>query len=161
MALRHRVEITRELMEDLFTIEDGALRWRVSRGCALAGNRCGWVDGDGYRYIGISGSLFQEHRLLFFYFNGYMPALVDHEDRDTSNNLSANLRDANKALNSINRGKQANNTSGVRGVGWSKASGKWRAYIKHNGKDIHLGVYDDFEQAAKARKDAEFELWNA
>ena len=161
MALKPRVEITRELMEDLFTIEDGALYWKHSRGCALAGDRCGWVDEDGYRFIGVQGRLFQEHRLLFFYFNGYMPELIDHEDRDTSNNLSSNLREADKALNSINRGLQSNNTSGIRGVGWSKASGKWRAYIKHNGKNLHLGVYDSFEQAAEARKGAESGLWNA
>jgi len=161
MALVHRVEITRELMEDLFIIEDGALYWRESRGCALAGNRCGWVNDAGYRFIGVHGRLFQEHRLLFFYFKGYMPDLVDHEDRDTSNNFAYNLREADKALNSINRDKQTNNTSGVRGVGWNKNSGKWVAYIKHKGKHKHLGLFEVFEQAVEARKVAEAQLWNA
>lgn len=161
MALKHRVEITRELMEDLFIIEDGSLHWRLSRGRANAGDRCGWVDQAGYRYIGVSGRLFQEHRLLFFYFKGYMPDLVDHEDRDTSNNFIANLRVADKVLNSVNRDLQSNNTSGVRGVGWNKNAGKWVAYIKHHGKHLHLGLFDLFEDAVAVRLKAQQELWNA
>lgn len=161
MGSKYRVEITKELMDELFTVEDGALYWKASRGCALAGNRCGWVSEDGYRFIGINGRLFQEHRLLFFYFKGYMPDLIDHEDRDTSNNLMYNLREADKVLNSVNRGLQANNTSGVRGVGWNKNAEKWVAYIKHHGKHMHLGLFDLFEDAVKARLKAQAELWNA
>lgn len=44
------------------------------------------------------------------------------------------------------------NTSGVRGVSWSKRDSKWEAYIKFRGRQYHLGHYKKFEDAVKARK---------
>lgn len=154
-----RTKLTKELVDELFIIQDYKLYWRNSRGCAAAGNRAGWLDADGYNFIGINGRLFQEHRIIFFYYYGYLPELVDHIDRDTSNNQPDNLRAADKVINSVNRGLQSNNTSGVRGVGFNKNSGKWVAYIKIGGKHIHLGLRDYFEDAACLRKQAELTHW--
>lgn len=43
-----------------------------------------------------------------------------------------------------------NNTSGYKGVSWSKAVRKWRAYISPQGKCITLGYFHDKLDAAKA-----------
>lgn len=43
----------------------------------------------------------------------------------------------------------------VVGVCWSKANKKWKAYIKIDGKQKHLGYFDNKEDAIKARKEAE------
>lgn len=57
--------------------------------------------------------------------------------------------------------KPKNNTSGAKGVSFlPKKSGVrnndgWRAYIVFKGKQIHLGVFDDKEDAIAARKAAE------
>lgn len=48
-----------------------------------------------------------------------------------------------------------NNTSGVCGVGYRKDRSKYRAYIKFQGKNIHLGLYDTMEEAIQARQKAE------
>ena len=40
--------------------------------------------------------------------------------------------------------------SGVRGVNWHKASGKWTARRRLDGKQVHLGSFGDKEAAAKA-----------
>jgi hypothetical protein len=40
-----------------------------------------------------------------------------------------------------------NNTSGYRGVSLYKKTGKWHAYVKHNGINIHLGYFDTPESA--------------
>lgn len=42
------------------------------------------------------------------------------------------------------------NTSGYRGVTKIKGEDKWQATYKHQGKPIHLGIYDTPEDAAKA-----------
>jgi len=47
------------------------------------------------------------------------------------------------------------NTSGCRGVYWDKNSGKWRARLKFKGKIMNFGSYKNFEDAVKARKEAE------
>jgi len=49
----------------------------------------------------------------------------------------------------------SNNKSGVRGVHFDSRTGKWRAVIYFQGKQIHLGLFIDLDDATKARKLAE------
>lgn len=63
-------------------------------------------------------------------------------------------------LDSLKRGIQKNNKSGVRGVFWDKRKGKWCAQIKFQGKNHFLGYFDELEDAAKARRKAEEELFD-
>ena len=44
------------------------------------------------------------------------------------------------------------NTSGVRGVSWSRAVKKWVASGTIKGKTKYLGCYDDIAEAKKARE---------
>ena len=48
-----------------------------------------------------------------------------------------------------------NNTSGVKGVNFDKRLQQWRSRIGVNKKTIELGYFDKFEDAVKARKEAE------
>ena len=52
-----------------------------------------------------------------------------------------------------------NNTSGVPGVDWWTSKQRWRATICFQGKRHYLGSYARFEDAVKARKRAEEELF--
>lgn len=45
-----------------------------------------------------------------------------------------------------------------KGVYYHKSSGKWTASIKVKGKQIYLGIFNHFEDALVARKDAERRL---
>jgi hypothetical protein len=47
-----------------------------------------------------------------------------------------------------------NNTSGYKGVTWSTQKGRWRAFIKVDRRQIHLGFFDDPVEAAHAYDDA-------
>lgn len=49
------------------------------------------------------------------------------------------------------------NKSGVRGVYFEK--GKWRARLRFKGKNYNFGSYDTIEEAAKARKKGEQEIY--
>ena len=44
---------------------------------------------------------------------------------------------------------QKNNTSGIRGVSWHKATKKWRARMQYKGVSYSLGYYSDIKEAAK------------
>ena len=50
---------------------------------------------------------------------------------------------------------RSNNTSGVPGVDWLSSKQRWRAMICFKGKRYYLGCYARFEDAVKARKQAE------
>lgn len=52
-----------------------------------------------------------------------------------------------------------NSTSGVRGVYWMSGKRVWRASICFKGKRQYLGLYRNLEDAVKARKRAEEELF--
>jgi hypothetical protein len=68
--------------------------------------------------------------------------------------LSGNLREATRLENGRNLRRKRNNTSGYIGVSWSKVAGKWHAYIKVSRKRIHLGLFTDILEAARAYDDA-------
>ena len=75
---------------------------------------------------------------------------VDHIDHDPLDNRRGNLRLATASENARNRPKQADNTSGFKGVSFHKASGKWQAEIQANHKQIYLGLFGTPEAAAAA-----------
>lgn len=79
----------------------------------------------------------------------------DHIDKNELNNLHNNFRECTHQQNDFNRGLYSNNTSGVTGVGWHKLCQKWKASIMINGKDIHLGVFENKDDAIIARLNAE------
>lgn len=75
---------------------------------------------------------------------------VDHINGLGIDNQRENLRVATHRQNLANRSKQSNNTSGYKGVTWSKNNKKWWANIYANGKTISLGYYSDIKEAAQA-----------
>lgn len=75
---------------------------------------------------------------------------VDHRDGDGLNCRRCNLRSANASQNACNRRHHHDNTSGFKGVSWSKQKRRWRATITLGGKQRNLGLFDAPEQAARA-----------
>lgn len=75
---------------------------------------------------------------------------IDHKDGDKLNNLETNLRICKHSENNKNMKKYKNNISGYKCVSWYKRAKKWEAYITVNGKQTHLGLFDEPKDAAKA-----------
>ncbi len=50
---------------------------------------------------------------------------------------------------------RSNNTSGATGVDWLPGLGRWRAVLCFKGERHYLGLYQRFEDAVQARKEAE------
>jgi len=91
------------------------------------------------------------HRVLM---NAPSELTVDHINGNSLDNRRQNLRLATRAQNMQNAGANSRNTSGYKGVHWLAAASKWQARIRHNGKRIHLGVFDTAEQADEAYRNA-------
>lgn len=132
----------------------GAFTWRVRRGGKGAGARAGSKKKQGWRAIGIDGQVYSESRLAWFYMKKRWPKNeVDHENRVRDDNHWPNLREATRKTQMGNYNLRKDNCSGVRGVGWNKALGKWR--VRLAGKV--LGYFSDLSEAkitydAAARK---------
>lgn len=89
----------------------------------------------------------QMHRLILSAPKG---TLVDHEDRNGLNNQRRNIRLVSFSGNRANSRLNSNNTSGYRGVCWSKKLKNWGAYIKYKQTETCLGSFKTKEEAAKA-----------
>lgn len=79
---------------------------------------------------------------------------VDHIDGNGLNNQKSNLRVCTNSENSRNRGAQANNKSGFKGVCWYAKGSKWHAQITVNKNNVHIGYFDIKEDAAHAYNEA-------
>ncbi len=91
-----------------------------------------------------SGQIILMHRQIL---NPESDMSIDHIDRNPLNNVRSNLRLAAHWQNLHNRPKQINNTSGHKGVCWSKREQKWKGFIDVQGKRLHLGTYADLPEA--------------
>lgn len=83
---------------------------------------------------------------------------VDHKNHNVSDNRKNNLSIVTHFNNMQNY--HNNNTSNVVGVCWHNHAKKWMSYIKVNNKQIYLGLFDDFNEAVKVRKEAEMKYFN-
>lgn len=83
--------------------------------------------------------------------------VVDHigGKNTTNDNRKSNLRVASVSQNNMNQCLRKDNSSGVKGVSYSKSHKKWCARIQINNKRIILGEFDTFEKAKQARLDGE------
>lgn len=151
--------ITQAYLKSLFDYQDGQLIWKVTNSNRIRiGQIAGTLNKDGYIHIIIDGIVYKAHRLIWLYHYGKWPEkLIDHVNRNKSDNRIENLREVSQQENQRHTKIQSNNTSGHCGVSWNKPLGKWRAQIMTNNKQIHLGLFNNIEDAVKARKEAEKE----
>lgn len=71
----------------------------------------------------------------------------------------SNCRWATSSIQSYNQLKRTDNTSGRTGVYLNKSSNKWVSQIGFEGKVVFLGSFKNFEDAVKARKEAEIKYY--
>jgi len=116
------------------------------------------IGNHGYKIVGINGyGMKTVHRLVACAFlnNIENKKNVDHIDRKKTNNNILNLRFATDSENQHNKSIQKSNTSGVSGVHWHNGVNKWCVEIRVNTKYLYLGLFVNFDEAVKVRKEAE------
>jgi hypothetical protein len=88
------------------------------------------------------------HRLIL---NAPAGIEVDHIDGDGLNNTRTNLRLVTRVQQMQNRKSAASHSlTGVRGVTWNRAKGKYQVYVKVSGRNYHGGFYDRLTDAEAA-----------
>jgi hypothetical protein len=125
----------------------------------LAGKQAFTAVGDhGYQKGTILNRWFRAHRVIWALYHGEWPSgQIDHINGDRADNRISNLRVVSAAENGRNQKIRNTNSSGVMGVNWHPKLKKWVCVIKppHEKNKKHIGVYTAFDEAVKARKDAE------
>lgn len=161
--------MTAELNQDLlrsildYNPDTGVFTWKVNRPRVRAGDEAGCevrYRNTLYRKIRIWGKNYMVHRLAFLWMTGvWPPEEVDHKDRNTLNNVWANLRHASKSENQRNRSVRVDSSTGVKGVRKQKsAHGSKAEYyvatIRAGGERLYLGSFKTARGAGTAYKNA-------
>ncbi|MGN6724146.1 MAG: HNH endonuclease [Marmoricola sp.] len=113
----------------------------------------GHINFGGYGKVTVNYKSQFAHRVSYQITKGEIPdgMFVDHICHNRACVNPAHLRLATNKQNHENlSGAPANSTSGIRGVSWRKASGKWEARVGHNGHKYYLGMFDDIKLAEAA-----------
>lgn len=146
-----------DLYERKFKFVDGELYSYYKRGGINQIER--WykiklsLNKDGYKKFcfTVKGKTknFRYHRVVYYAHNPQWNLLdnskdnvIDHIDQDKTNNHISNLRVVTNQENQFN--------TKAKGYSFDKANGKHKAYIRLNKKMIHLGYYDNEEEARTA-----------
>jgi hypothetical protein len=126
------------------------------------GKQAGGKGADGYRTVSVFGRRYRAARIVWLWMTGDWPkGDIDHINNDPMDDRWENLREASRVQNLANTRAR----SGLKGACWVSAKNKWKAQIRRDGKNRHLGYFDTPEEANAAYRDAalkahgEFAQW--
>ena len=148
-----KIMLTQEELKKFldYDMETGIFTWKIKRKRVNAGDIAGTCKLNGYLQIMINYKFYLCHRLAWLYIYGEFPnGILDHIDGNRANNKIFNLRQATSRQNNINAKLSKRNTSGVKGVYWHTQNKKWYAQININGKNKHIGFFNDIDSAKKS-----------
>ena len=131
------------------------------------------IDNDDYEYLNQwkwtrsqryavrrdykTGKIVTMHRVIM---NTPKDMDTDHINNNPLDNRKCNLRICTTSQNLQNQRPQKRKTSSLfKGVSYDKHRSKWRAYIKHNSVNIHLGRFKTEIEAAKAYNEKALEIF--
>lgn len=124
-------------------------KWYMSYGYVVRTHYPGfWRDGH-YRV--------HMHRDIMG-FERHDPRQVDHINMNRIDNRRENLREATNALNRQNQVSNRGASSIYRGVDYLKEKDMWRAQVGHQGRNFHLGNFDNELDAARAAQEVRLKL---
>jgi len=123
-------------------------------------NLCWYISYYGY-VVAHNPKINKSVFLHRFIFNCKKGDTIDHINRNKLDNRKENLRIVSQSKNVFNSPIRSNNTTGVTGVTIEYIGGikKYRSQILKNYKHICLGRFEKFNDAVRARKDAEIKYF--
>lgn len=149
-----------------YNSENGEFTWKYREGDSKTSKSFNTYRGGkvldsttlGYLKTGITYknkySVVNLHRLAWFICKNEVPnGYITHINGDILDNRISNLKVESVLSISKSRTMSKRNKSGISGVYWYKRTNKWAARCGVNYKMIHLGYFDDINEAAKVVRD--------
>ena len=140
----------------LDTVTCTIYRWRICKSKPSFWKAIKFSENrDGYVYCNINGKKYYKHRLIYYANHqdwditncSVATNSIDHIDGNKKNNNIINLRVVTNQQNHFNETK-------AKGYSWHKKAKKWLAAITVDGKQIHLGLFDNEDDARTAYLEA-------
>lgn len=128
-----RPKVIPQALIDALLYENGELYWIKTRQGVVAGTKTGPLGSTGYRRVTWNKQRYQAHRIVWAMHYGDTDLVVDHINRDKTDNRIENLRAITQRQNKYNSN---------RGVNWCNKSNVWR--VRWSTKDIATN-HDLFE----------------
>lgn len=126
--------------------KSGELRYREDSLCNNQWNSRnadrvgGSVNEEGYLIIGFNGTTYRAHRLIYKWFYGEEPEIVDHINGNRLDNRIENLRASNKFWNKLNKSQK-------RPFIVPEPDGKFLVRISYKKEEHYLGRASTYEEA--------------
>ncbi|HAW1664706.1 TPA: hypothetical protein JLN07_001288 [Escherichia coli] len=140
---------------------DGYLISKVARGNVKPGDiilGCKYTNkGKEYLQINVNGHGYQLSRVVYEMFNGPIPDGYVIENTDNSCAKIENMKKISRIES--NRKRKPYGVSGITGVYWHKGKNKWQVTMRVNEKTHYLGLFDNINDAIKARINGEIERY--
>lgn len=147
--------LSKEQLLEIFEYKDGELYWKTHTGNRYKTNKiAGYLHPSGYKYTGVLGKRYKNHRIIWMMHYGFLPKEIDHIDRNKQNNRIENLRESNRVLNMQNVDMRKNNSSGFKNVYWHKGNKQWQVKMNIDKKTKLFGYFDNLELAGLVAEEA-------
>jgi hypothetical protein len=153
----HRIknsDITQEELKEYLNYDSasGLFSWKKKLAKnTIVGEKAGAIREGGYIAIRINKKLYLAHRLAWLYVYGVWPScVIDHINRDPSDNRIENLRDVSSSVNSRNMETSRKRDEYNLAPNHKGKDGKvhsWRAYVNENGNKTYIGNFSTEEIA--------------
>lgn len=146
--------ITKESLSEFIEVDvhTGLVRWLKPTSNKSHNQSFEWQKGarteEGYRVIVFKRHKLLVHRIVFLFATGKWPTEVDHINGNRQDNRLCNLRDVTRSINAKNQKRRSTATLVSQGV--DKHKGKYRARIRANGYEKHIGYFDTECEASLA-----------
>lgn len=160
--IRDEVILTQELLKEYLHYDalTGVFTWLKSKANSVkVGNIAGCTDNNNYIVFSLFNKMYKAHRLAYMYMEGFLPVegmLIDHIDRNASNNAWNNLRLSTYSQNLCNSVTKVG-VSGIKGVTFLYKVGRWRGNVELAGKKL-VKDFKTVEEAAAWVREAREQL---
>ena len=115
------------------------------------------LNAKGYLHVNLFNNGRKQHSVHRLALLTFLPIdeikEVNHKNHIKSDNRLENLEWCSRSENTRFRKKWEGTSSQYVGVSWNKNEKKWTAKCRFDGKNIHIGYFDDEHDAGKAYND--------